>query len=281
MRRIEAGMAAAKGGVRKEGGREIEEENMSRKILQCPLQSPDLFTGILSILPCFSQGLTLSASKVYNHHENTAEDRDRLVLPYMVVGFPGVCSQISTTTCDDFLTLASLYNSWDQAHSSKPGCDLLPHAQEGRLRPSDMWPSGGAWGADKEKPKASKELMQIRFSQLRDFIQKWPRGTSKDGSTSLCHVILVPPNEYRFRSPQAHAASLDRNFVSALKEREEKKICDKLKQDLENSSYGKGMTEKEIPVIQIQPKADEKEEEAGAAEAADTAEKDAPASGQQ
>ncbi|EKX40786.1 hypothetical protein GUITHDRAFT_153999, partial [Guillardia theta CCMP2712] len=165
----------------------------------------------------------------------------------------------------------------------------------------------GPWGPDKEKPKASKELMQIRFSQvdasqLRDFIQKWPRGTSKDGfglpklmlpvaiETSDGGVKLVwkgsedpwiqidlEGDTVRVYRQSMMSGSFTQ--VSALKEREEKKICDKLKQDLEKSSYGKGMTEKEIPVVQIQePKAEEKQEEVGDAEGA---EKDAPASGQQ
>jgi hypothetical protein len=45
---------------------------------------------------------------------------------------------------------------------------------------------GGAWGAEPEEAKASMELLQIRFQNvdvksMQAWIQKWPKGTSKDG----------------------------------------------------------------------------------------------------
>jgi hypothetical protein len=45
---------------------------------------------------------------------------------------------------------------------------------------------GGAWGAEPERAKASLELLQIRFSNadvgtMKAWIQKWPKGTKKDG----------------------------------------------------------------------------------------------------
>ena len=130
-----------------------------------------------------------------------------------------------------FFSISLLHIRWDQARSPMPSCGPLLHACPDPHSQSDMRLSGcawrctiallsqrcsrctqqaGAWGPDKEKPKASKELMQIRFSQvrscaasscrratverapqvdasqLRDFIQKWPRGTSKDGQQTSC-----------------------------------------------------------------------------------------------
>jgi hypothetical protein len=38
--------------------------------------------------------------------------------------------------------------------------------------------------------------------------------------------------------------------ISALKEREEKKICDKLKDDLSKSAFAAGMNERELPKIE-------------------------------
>lgn len=38
--------------------------------------------------------------------------------------------------------------------------------------------------------------------------------------------------------------------ISALKEREEKKICDKLKEDLSKSAFAAGMNERELPKIE-------------------------------
>ena len=38
--------------------------------------------------------------------------------------------------------------------------------------------------------------------------------------------------------------------ISALKEREEKKICDKLKEDLSKSAFANAMNERELPKIE-------------------------------
>jgi hypothetical protein len=63
--------------------------------------------------------------------------------------------------------------------------------------------------------------------------------------------------------------------VSALKQREETKICDKLKEDLANSDCGaSGMIERALPVVE--PKKEEPAPAADAAAAAAPAEEAAP-----
>jgi len=142
------------------------------------------------------------------------------------------------------------------------------------------------FGGEEEAPKGQKELMQIRLekvdaTQLKEFIQKWPFGSSKDGY-GLPKLMLPVDKDKNPRGVKlTFKGSLDpwlqvelegdtvrvyresmmsSTFmqVSALKEREEKKICDKLKEDLQGSAVAASATvsEKEIPVVEP-----EKEEE--------------------
>eukprot|EP00802_Teleaulax_amphioxeia_P019328 Tamp_19555.p1 GENE.Tamp_19555~~Tamp_19555.p1 ORF type:complete len:221 (+),score=78.01 Tamp_19555:42-665(+) len=147
---------------------------------------------------------------------------------------------------------------------------------------------GGAWGGEPEKAKASLELLQIRFAKvdvdnMKAWIQKWPKGTKKDGfgmPKLMLPVETTPMGngvKISWKGSDDPWMQLDlegdtvRVFrqsmlmgsfgqISALKEREEKKICDKLKEDLAQSAFASGMNERELPKIE-KPKAEEKEEE--------------------
>jgi len=144
---------------------------------------------------------------------------------------------------------------------------------------SSLVMQGGAWGKEEEKPQAVKELMQVRMegkvdaTKLMKWIQGWPFATVKseyglpklmlpvDKSTNPGGVKLVwkgtadpwmqvdlEGDTVRvYRQSKMSTSMLQ---VSALKEREEKKICDKLKEDLGKFATEAGVTgynEKELP----------------------------------
>ena len=170
----------------------------------------------------------------------------------------------------------------------RPGARLY----SARLRPQ-LHMQGGAWGNEPETANASLELMQIRFQNvdvpaMKTWLQNWPKGTKKDGfgmpKTMLpLGVELVGDASVRLNWKGSEdpwmqidldgdtvrvyrQSMLQGSFgqVSALKEREEKKICEKLKEDLQQSSFAStaAMKERELPKIE-KPKEEKKAEEDG------------------
>jgi len=153
---------------------------------------------------------------------------------------------------------------------------------------SQLRMQGGAWGNEPEKAKASLELMQIRFAQvdvasMKTWIQKWPKGTIKDafglpklmlpvgtepsgdgvrinwkGSADPWMQVDLEGDTVRVYRQSMLAGSFGQ--VSALKEREEKKICTKLKEDLDSSAFSAAAVERELPKIE-KPKTDEEKKE--------------------
>mmetsp|Transcript_60795 Transcript_60795/g.144036 ORF Transcript_60795/g.144036 Transcript_60795/m.144036 type:complete len:236 (+) Transcript_60795:1-708(+) len=138
---------------------------------------------------------------------------------------------------------------------------------------------GGAWGKEEEAPQAVKELMQVRMegkvdaTKLMTWIQGWPFATVKSGyglpklmlpvdksankggvklvwkgtADPWMQVDLEGDTVRVYRQSKMSTSMLQ---VSALKEREEKKICDKLKEDLVKFATEAGVTglnEKELP----------------------------------
>jgi hypothetical protein len=170
-------------------------------------------------------------------------------------------------------------------------------APRSAARASDLRMQGGAWGSEDEKPAATKELMQIRFASVdaakfKAWIQQWPFATAKAGYGLPKLMLPVDKNTNEggvklvFKGTEDPWVQIDLEGdtvrvyrqskmstsmlqVSALKEREEKKICDKLKEDLEKfgaEAGATGLNEKEIPVIEVKKEEPAAESEEGAAE---------------
>jgi len=170
--------------------------------------------------------------------------------------------------------------------SAKP---LLAGGRAARMPPLKMAVYG-----DEEQPKAMTEIKQFTVPKmdpatLKAWIIKWPTGTTKDafGLPKLMLPISAEANDQGLkmvfkgsldpwiqvvleldtvRIYRCSGLSTSALSVSALKQREEGKICDKLGEDLQKLG---NMTEKTIPQVKkAEPEPEAKEEDEGAAEPA-------------
>lgn len=165
---------------------------------------------------------------------------------------------------------------------SSPGLQILRDGFQPRLRTSGTMNLNmqikGVYNDNSDKPKASKELLQIRFSsvdapKLSAWLKKWPFGSKKDGFGLPKTMLPLSAEPYGagvkiiFKGTADPWLQVDlegdtirvyrqsimsTNFlqVSALKQREETKICDKLKEDLSSSDCGAtGLIERAIPEV--------------------------------